>query len=319
MNKSLPESKFRLIRMLDFFFLLRPVLLIPYWTFFLLGYYQALVNDKLGLRIIWPLQWEVIPILLVGTLFFGIVYILNQITDREADKINDKLFFIPRGIISIQAAYTEASVLFAISLVVLLLMKIDPLRLLLVSSILIVGIFYSVKPFRFKARPVVDALSNCLVYGWTIFALGWMMVTGDDFWEGSRQALPYICAVMAVFLNTTLVDIKGDRAEGLCTTGIWLGETTSSILSVVFIALAIGLSIWLGNWIVLIPAVVSLPLYVLAAIRKTKKSYLLSLQLPGRLLVLISGILFPIYLGFLVLLYFLTKWYYRRRFDFDYP
>ncbi|HMA77425.1 MAG TPA: hypothetical protein VKO43_08955, partial [Candidatus Krumholzibacteriaceae bacterium] len=81
-KKSLP---------LDYIFLTRPIILIPVWTFFLLGAYHATDIAEKSMRN---------HLLLCGILSFtaliGAVYIINQITDKETDLANNKLFLIPR-------------------------------------------------------------------------------------------------------------------------------------------------------------------------------------------------------------------------------
>ncbi|MCK4255704.1 hypothetical protein KAX35_02355, partial [candidate division WOR-3 bacterium] len=78
------------MHLLDFIFLLRPILLIPVWIIFLLGYYRAggtMLGDSRYLM----------PGFIVFTLLMGAIYIINQIADIETDRINNKLFILPKG------------------------------------------------------------------------------------------------------------------------------------------------------------------------------------------------------------------------------
>lgn len=309
----------KLIKIFDYFFLLRPIILIPYWTFFLLGYYHAITfSEKLKFTMITAFPPKMISLLFVGTAFFGIVYIINQIVDREIDKINNKLFFIPEKIISIKTAYIEAAILFTAAIVTIIFSDINIKLTLIIFSILIVGIPYSVPPFRFKGRPIVDILSNSLVFGCAMFSAGWMLNKSISF-NTIIESLPYVFSVAATFINTTVLDIKGDRREGLKTTGIWLGEKKASLLSLILIIVVIALCIYLKNWICFIPALGSLPFFILAFFNEDRKYFMRSVQIPSKLIVLITAILFPYYLLFLICLYLFTKWYYKKRFDISYP
>jgi 4-hydroxybenzoate polyprenyltransferase len=309
----------KLIKIFDYFFLLRPIILIPFWTFFLLGYYHAVnYSDKLKFTMITTFPPKMLPLMFVGTAFFGIVYIINQIVDREIDKINNKLFFIPQKIISIKRAYIEASLLFIAAIFTLILSEIPLIPALLIFSILIVGVPYSVPPLRFKGRPILDILSNALVYGCAIFSAGWMLEKSLSL-NTIVESLPYLFSVAATFINTTVIDIKGDKLEGLNTTGIWLGEKKASLLSLILIIIVLILSIYLKNWICFIPAIASLPFFAKAFFKQDRKSFMRSVQIPSKLIVIISAIIFPYYLIFLILLYVFTKWYYKKRFDISYP
>ena len=44
---------------------------------------------------------------LIYTMIMGAVYIVNQITYIETDRINNKLFILPKGLVSVRAAYVE--------------------------------------------------------------------------------------------------------------------------------------------------------------------------------------------------------------------
>ncbi len=73
----------------DYVFLLRPMILIPVWTFFLLGAWHG--SKAAGS----PLP---APALLFGLAIFscvvGAAYIVNQISDRSTDRETGKLFLV---------------------------------------------------------------------------------------------------------------------------------------------------------------------------------------------------------------------------------
>ena len=304
----------RLCRVLDYLFFLRPVILIPFWSFMLLGY----AHGRKTWMPVFDAQGGILPDFFIGTAFMCIIHILNQISDCPSDRINQKLFFIPNGIISLKQAYLQAFLLLVITVPALFLVRMNLLRILFLLSILPLGLLYSIPPLRLKARPVLDVFMNAIGYGWVAFSIGWLTF-GDFTWSVSLHALPYMLAVAAMYINTTLIDAEGDRNSGYNTTGIWLGLKRAAFISLMCIVLVIVSGIWLHSWVCLITAVVSLPVYFLAWYKQTDRWIRLSLHLPGRLFVFLTGLIFPFYLIFLILLYFLTRLYYKKRFNMTYP
>jgi 4-hydroxybenzoate polyprenyltransferase len=304
----------RILRLFDFVFLLRPIILIPFWSFLLLGY----AHSRAQWLWIINMDGHLLPILFIATAFMGIIHILNQIADRESDQINQKLFFIPNKIISIKQAYWQILILLIFTIPPLIYIKINGILFLFTLSILPLGILYSLPPFRLKAKPVIDTLLNAIGYGWVAFSLGWL-AGGAFSWTISLHSLPYIIAVAAMYINTTLIDASGDRQNGFTTTGIWLGKKKATFISLICIVLVIISGIMLRSWVCLITAVVSLPVYYLAFKFQSERWIRLSLHLPGRLFVFLTGLIFPYYLLFLILLYFFTRWYYKKRFNMTYP
>ena len=304
----------RLLRLLDFIFFLRPVILIPFWSFMLLGY----VHSRETWLPVLDAKGGILPVLFIGTAFMGIIHILNQIADRSSDHINQKLFFIPDKIISLKQAYGQAILLLVISLPLLIIYGMDKICIYFIISILPLGLLYSLPPVRLKARPVVDALMNAIGYGWVAFSIGWLSY-GEFTRDISLQSLPYMLAVAAMYINTTLIDAEGDRNSRYKTTGIWLGVKKATFFSFICILMVIVTGFWLRSWVCLITAVVSLPVYFLAWHKQTDRWIRLSLHLPGRLFIFLTGLIFPFYLIFLILLYFITRWYYKNRFNMTYP
>ena len=88
-------------RILDHIFLMRPLLLFPIWSPFLFGYYRS--GGTWGNHLILPM--------IMLTALGGGGYVLNQIFDLESDKINRKLFILPKGYISLKAAWIQTILL----------------------------------------------------------------------------------------------------------------------------------------------------------------------------------------------------------------
>lgn len=260
--------------------------------------------------------------LLAYTFVAGGGYILNQIMDIETDRMNKKLFLLTGGFVSRQAAYAEMIILW--TLAVLLSLRFGMLFMVLIAASILMGILYSVPPVKLKGKPVLDALANGVGYGMINFAVGWLLVS--TFTPSMViRFLPYCLSIIAVFINTTIVDVEGDRRAGELTTGVFLGSRISSIASTFIMGGAIVLAYAQREYICLIPAVVSWPLFVYAAgyalLRGgiSRRVTIASFRLPGLLFTLITALLYPVYVAVLLVIFISMRVYYKKRFGMTYP
>ena len=206
MKKNIDKT----LRAYDFFFLMRPILFIPLWASMFLGYAAGSEVPSFSINLL-PSSLFWIN-LLSYTLLMGAVYVVNQIYDRESDLINNKLFLIPYEIIKTEWAWIFAGVLVILSFIISLLFSTFDFTIILFLS-LILGAMYSVPPFQFKARPFIDALSNGAGYGILAYLAGWAAATPITI-SALLYSLPLFFFVIAVFLNTTVPDIEGDKKAG---------------------------------------------------------------------------------------------------------
>ncbi len=304
----------------DYLFLIRPTLLVPVWTLLLIGHYRGLSYIGQG-SYGWDLERfsfsvQFIYVFLLYSALMGGVYVLNQIVDRETDKRNEKLFLLSAGIVPLWLAVLEMLLLFLVPLFLSVLLGGRIFLLMLIS--LVMGVLYSTPPFRMKGRPVADLLFNALGYGMVNFLVGWV-VAGPLSKAAFAHAIPYCLAVGGVFVNTTIPDIKGDRADGAITTGVLLGEVRTAYLGLVLILLAGLASLFLKDMVCLIAALVAVPFFVLAVVKKNRRWYLRSFRIGAPTLVVAAAILFPYYILLLLFTLFSMKVYYRKRFDLAYP
>ncbi len=293
----------------DYIFLARPILLVPVWAFFLLGYYKAG-----GGR--FQFNSTVISSFLAYTALISILYILNQIADRKSDAINQKHLLIAEGMISTRNAYIEIGLLFLV--IVFLLIKL-PLSIIIFMVIsFLFGIFYSFPPFKLKAVPFADFLINGIGYGFVNFSVGWL--TFNKFSSQTViSSLPYVLAVSAIFVNTTILDIEGDKKCGYLTTGVLLNKRKSALFALVLIIACIFYSLIIKDYICLIPSLISFPLFLLAGIRGDDKYVKLSIRIGGPLLILVVGLLFPYFLVLSILIFIFLRIYYKKKFGIKYP
>ncbi len=293
----------------DYIFLTRPILLIPVWAFFLLGNYWA-GNKK------FQFNQTFYSTLIAYTFLLIALYILNQIADKDSDKINQKHLLIAEGYVTVKQAYLVLiiSLITAFGLSIFL-----PVLIIVFMGIsFIFGILYSFAPFKLKAVPFADFLINGIGYGFLNFALGWL--TSKPFSnETIVHSLPYVFAVSAIFVNTTILDIEGDRKCNYITTGILLGVKNTALLALLLIIFSIISAIYNLDYICLIPAVVSLPLFFLAALKGETKYIQLSIRVGGPLLILITGIISPCFLLLSFIIFIFLRIYYRKKFGISYP
>ncbi len=154
----------------DFIFLLRPMILIPVWTFYLLGAWHARRLSEAPIP-----RARFFVGLACFTALLGAVYIINQIADRETDRINAKLFLVSHGIVPLRSAWTEAAALVVCAFALSLFLMPAAFTILLIAG-LGLGIAYSVEPVRFKRRPSLDVLSNAVGNGVINTLAGWIAV-----------------------------------------------------------------------------------------------------------------------------------------------
>lgn len=286
--------------------LLRPSLFLPLWIFFLLGAYFG--KGEISLR--------AVVVFILYTLLMGGIYILNQVVDRESDRRNEKLFLLSEGFIPLRNAYIEMGTLFVLSILWSFFLGKYVFIAFLVS--LVLGVTYSLPPFETKGKPFLDIVWNASGYGLLAFIVGWLSVA-----EPSRSMLifgiPYFFAVAAVFVNTTIPDMEGDRKEGKITTGVLLGKKNTLLLGVIFDLLAVVISCLLRDYICLIGAGLALPIFLFAYFKQTKKSILFSFRAIPLILAILVFIITPIIIPLFALVLVVQKYYYKSKFNINYP
>lgn len=294
------------ILLIDALFLLRPSILIPCWTIFIIGHFHS--GGGYGHKFF--------SALLGFTLLMGGVYILNQIFDRESDRINNKLFLLSLGIFPIWLAVLEVVLVWGISLYLIRGLSPSFFHFYLLAWAL--GLLYTTPPIKLKGRPILDLLANMVGYGTLAFLLGGLSEKGFTL-DLIRWSLPYAFAVGGVFVNTTIVDIAGDRRTGDRTTAILLGSENSRYLALILIGIGLSLALINHDPIATIAIAISLPLFVLAIIKRNDRYDIISFRLPPFILSLGAGIIFPPYLLLLAVVIVSMRIYYKRRFNLVFP
>lgn len=295
---------------LDHLFLLRPMLLPPVWTIGLLGYEQGRrwTGGDAG-------ESPLIPIALFSLLTGG-VYVHNQITDIEGDRANQKLFLLADGYISERAATVQMLLCYGGAIGLSFLHSARLGGLMVVGGLL--GLLYNSPRFRWKDRPVRGLVYNLCAYGGLAFAVGWLAAAPPVGWL-IVHALPYCLGVGAIYLNTTLPDIPGDRLAGKITIGVRHGFQATCILACLFLAGGVLAGFLLGDGFIAIPSLVCLPLFVWMAVNGRVADVARATKIGVLALSMAAVIVSPPYLLVLTVLFFGAKPYYRLRFGLNYP
>ncbi len=305
---------------IDYLFLLRPTILLPVWAFLLIGFHRATISGLSDLRPIWNLSPPLIWGLWVYSLLLGAIYVVNQIYDVETDRQNRKLFLLSEGYISLRSAWIYTAVLLLVSYASLRLVfpHHGILRMLWLFS-LALGLLYNIPPLKFKGRPGLDLFSNALGYGGLNVLFGMFLRDSPPLGTALLQTLPYVFAVGAVFLLTTIPDIPGDRLAGDRTTGVVLGEHRTATLALIWLLLAFGFALLLSDPLVFFPSLLSLPLYFHTARVPTAENAKFAYRLSAGLFALTLAWKIPFYFVLGLLTFLALKLYYRWRFHLDYP
>ncbi len=306
-------------RILDYFFVLRPMLFLPGWSTLLAGYFVFSRGT------VFPTYNAILSIdylrIILGMLAFasamGAAFLLNQLEDIESDRENNKLFFFADEIITKKEALVETFLLIGLALFTSAYLGLY-VFLWLVCFLIVTGYLYNYSPFSLKNRPLLSLASNALMGG-LAFAVGWSLNNSQPGLVIIVDMLPYLFLNTALYFFTTLPDIEGDVKSRKETLAVKYGTKKIIIVALFCYALSVGFAVLNKDYFIGLILAVSAPQYIRLiliqqvkyAIKTTKYTILffsiaICIKIPFYLIV-ISGIIL------------LTKWYYRYRFNFDYP
>ena len=310
------------LRVLDYLAVLRPTLLLPVWTMVLLGYYHSLLHSGISLKylpFIFNPDIDIWKTLFLYSMLMSAVYIINQITDAKTDDINNKLYLVAQGHVKLELIKVESIILLlGAILLTIYWFTTNHFYFLLVLLSIILGIVYSIPPVRLKGKPILDLLSNALGFGFIAFTVGWTTKLEFSI-QSFTSALPYIFCIGAGFVNTTLLDLKGDEKIGDKTIGVLLGVKKSCILSTSLLAVALTFSLILKDYIALSVTLLCLPLFIYMTLTHKFPAIAIATKLGILLLSLFIAIIIPYYFLLLIGTLLTVKWYYLKRFGIKYP
>lgn len=287
------------MRLLDFFFALRPLVLVPAWSFFLLGAASAAALHPFP-----AVRFLAMTLVLCGG------YLVNQVVDFESDRVNGKGLFLQRGLFR-RRTYVAAAVACSLAGVGVAAWTHEaPVRTAAAAALVLA---YSIPPLRLSARAGLDLAANAAGYG--ILAP----------WIGAGSSPPGLAfltatalAVGAVFVHTTLLDVAGDRATGKTTLGVVLPPAVARGAAAA-LALPAPLLLARSGWPAAGAAAVTAVLCVAAAVapgRCTSRNVCVVSSAAFALAA--AAVCLPFGAG-VVALAVATRLYYARRFGLAYP
>jgi 1,4-dihydroxy-2-naphthoate octaprenyltransferase len=246
----------------------------------------------------------------------GSTFVLNQIADKESDKVNQKLFIISNSYISNKAAVIEVIILISIALIIGLYLQ-TQVFLLYIAFTFFTGFLYNFKPAELKNRPWGSLFANAIM-GWLAFAIGWSVNQLISL-ELIIDSLPYLLFNTALYLFTTLPDINGDKSTEKKTLAVKYG--IKSVILAAFFLFGIGLliAVILNDYQAMFFYILSIPFFIhtiisfdiIHTIKSTKYGILFfALSICFKM---------PLYFIIMLLGFFATKVYFRYRFNLNYP
>ncbi|MCD4690872.1 UbiA family prenyltransferase, partial [bacterium] len=149
-------------RPLDFVFILRPAVIVPLWIFFAQGARLPSQSGWAFRIVVLPSAVEWMALASITGILAG-AYLLNQLLDIETDRLNDKLFFLPRGIISVRAAWIELVIIWCGAAGLASALSLASRWAALAAFAF--SVTYSAPPVRAKSRVGLDVLWNAIGFG----------------------------------------------------------------------------------------------------------------------------------------------------------
>lgn len=312
--------KAKFLFLIDLFFVIRPLLLVPVWGFAVFGYWRFKGFTLTDLPRAWSLiQYQELLWVVVFSLSVAVVYILNQIADIDVDRENSGKPLIASGVVSLKSAIAVSVLLSTVSIFFPLMFSRPVISVLSVLTI-IIGTVYSFKPFYFSGRPFFDFLSNATGYGVIAFGAGWSIAGGDFFClEFVRASLPYFLLMSAGSISSTMPDRPGDLASGKNTTAVVFGNFRAHLLALLFLLGSGIIAIITSDIIVILCFAGSLPFYTGYIFKPNQFWTESTYKVGGALCMVCAGILVPVMIPAAMVVFFLTWLYFRIRHGVSYP
>ena len=314
----------------DAIFLVRPTLLIPVWTILFLGWITAVERSFFDFSL--DFSSPFVKMFLVFTAVVGWIYIVNQIADRESDKINNKLFILSQNHIPVWFAWVEALSLLVFSLLGAWFW-LDLVCFFVILTAAVMGFLYNCPPFKLKDTAWGGFLANCFGHGILTYFAGWY-VGLLSFADGAHStqmfgipAIGFLFALSAgfangaVYLTSTISDIEGDRKVGKQTFAVKYGAKNTSLLATISVILSFFTAFLIPHsaWIMIIPSALCIPLfYSLYKTQNIEKAFQ-TFRYPVVILSAMTALFVPAYAILVFGVVILSRIYYKKRFNLDYP
>ena len=250
------------------------------------------------------------------TAAMGGSFVLNQLCDIHSDKINNKLFLLGEGFVSIRRGYMESAVLLVLSIAVAVFVNVGVLAAVALFS-LITGYIYNFEPFACKNRPIGGLFAN-LTMGWLAFIIGWLAAAPASKYM-LIVSLPYLFFNLSLYFLTTLPDTTGDATSGKMTFPVKYGKNKTINLCLFFFLLAFIISLWHKNEFMLVVSFLTVPFMLRLHRKKDVPSAVIAVKAGISFFALAVCLNFPAFIVLMAVIFFFTRYYYKNRFGYDYP
>jgi len=171
-------------------------------------------------------RWDIIPFLIWVTFPFNLlIYGINDIFDQETDNINAR----KGGMEGAKISPSEVKPIFIgvavtnVPFLIYFAFTVPPAAMGWILAYALFFYFYSSPPFRFKARPVWDSVSNT-DYAFPLVFIP-LAFSNEPVWFA---AIGLMIWSMAKHTFDAVQDIPQDSFVGIKTTAVWLGVKGSA-------------------------------------------------------------------------------------------
>lgn len=227
--------------------------LLSWLTLFRLGATaRGVLPFLLGAVIAWSQGKSIDPmVLLLSTIavicIMLMTFLVNEYYDYDTDKGNVDYHMLSggsriltMGLIPRRHAAIAACILLTVAVVIGLLLyfyfKTGPLTLPLGAIAIIIGYFYTAKPFQWSYRGLGE-ITIWFACGWLATITGYYLQVGQLNTVATLASLPGAISVFLVILMNEIPDIRSDKLSGKNTLAVRLGREKTGILYIVLLIL----------------------------------------------------------------------------------
>jgi len=287
----------------DAFFILRPTLFFPSWTFFLAGYLRGEGNSAYFL-----LVWIAAAL--------GASFLLNQLSDSREDQANRKLLAHWSELLSHRFIISEIVIL-VIFVIAGGVIAGAELSFLLAMFFIVAGFMYNFPPIRLKARPILGIVS-CSIGIWIGYLIG-ARAANVVYSEAVLPGLAYAIAGAAVSLLTHVPDLDGDQQTGVRTFPVVFGKKRTGLWALILVCISAFYAMAVQEYALAVAAIISLPFFITFYVNTKVSAAELAVKVAILSLAILIGFVWPPFLLMIGIYYFFSRWYHRERLGIDYP
>ncbi|MFQ6675368.1 MAG: hypothetical protein ACE5LH_03375 [Fidelibacterota bacterium] len=315
-------------RFLDPLFVVRPTLIFPLWITVAAGLGAARSLAIPELYWVTGVNWETVLLFTGLTLMGAGALVQFQIRNRLADESNGTVTALVNWGINPLQMKGWVSPLMTGGLIVLAGVSLYALTnggewaplvsaLWTLLAVLTWIVFHAGNRYRWFARPVLGLVTYILT-ALSLFMAGWSYGSGP-FAAGLIHATPYVLLFVAVSILTAVPERKGDEPAGKKTFALRFGVTATTALGAVMVTGAVVTGYLLDDPVISTGSVIVLPFFLVALVFSRMDHVVRAIRYPVLIMAIFVSVRYPWLFAALVILYYLSKFYYYFRFDIDYP